>query len=298
MRLRLVAKVLALTPLLLPRILLSEVPTAIDPDAAALHLKASTPPVYPPSALAAHITGTVVLSVTIDASGFVTQAKAISGPSQLQSAATEAAKLRVYEPFVENGNAVTATTTVSIPFAAPVAADPNDVSSETLFVPLAHACHAAVSKSLPAVQQIAVCRKAANLADALPPDDDSIDRYNAYVFAAEAYNHNRLFQVAVIYADRAIRITEQKHYEDPGISAVYVVRAEAELGLGNLLDSDRDLEKAEHTQRAAISTMKAKGSTKQTSQNLKALLIFHAQVLSALHKPLDAQAKTQEAASL
>jgi TonB family protein len=298
MRLRTVAKFLALTPLLLPVVLASEIPTAIDPDAAALHLKASTLPVYPASALAAHITGTVTLAVTIDPSGFVTQVKAINGPSQLQSAAVEAAKLRVYEPFVENGVAVTATTTVAIPFAAPVEADPNDVSSATLFVPVARACHQAVAQNLPPEEQISVCRKAANLADALPAEDDSIDRYTAYVFAAEAYTHNHLFEVAVIYADRAIKITEQHHYEDPGISAVYTVRAKAELGLGNLAASDRDLEKAEHTQRTAISTMKSSAANAAPSQNLKALLIFHAQVLSALHKPVDAQAKTDEAATL
>jgi TonB family protein len=298
MRLRLAAKLLALTPILLPTVLSSEIPTAIDPDTAALHLKASTPPVYPAAAAAAHISGTVTLAVTIDPSGFVTQAKAISGPSQLMSAAAEAAKLRVYEPFVENGITVTATTTVAIPFEAPLSVDPNDVASATLFVPLARACHQSVSQNRPAEEQIAVCRKAANLADALPADDDSIDRYTAYVFAAEAYSHNRLFEVAIIYADRAIKITEQEHYEDPGISAIYTVRAEAELGLGNLAASDRDLEKAEHTQRAAISTMKATSSNGAPSQNLKALLIFHAQVLSALHKPADAQAKTQEAATL
>jgi hypothetical protein len=297
MRLRIALILLAFSLALFSPLLQAET-TVIDPAIAASHLRASTPAVYPPSALASHITGTVTLAVAIDASGFVTSAKPISGPPALMSSAVQAAKLRVYEPFTEAGNAVAATTTVSIDFGPAAEADPNDVSSATLFAPLAKACHAAVSGNAPVEEQIAICRKAANVADTLPASDYSVDRYTAYVFAATAYSRNHLFEVAVIYADRAIRITEQKHYTDPGISAIYTVRAEAELGLGNLAASDRDLERAESSQRAALTRGATQTADNQSSQNLKALLIFHAQILSALHKSAEAQAKSHEAASI
>src|SRR5262249_52559689 len=49
-------------------------------------------PAYPPMAKAAHVTGAVVVEVTIDEQGNVIDARAISGSSLLTDAAVEAAR--------------------------------------------------------------------------------------------------------------------------------------------------------------------------------------------------------------
>jgi TonB family protein len=51
-----------------------------------------SPPSYPPIALAAHVWGHVVLSITVQQDGIVTSAEIISGPAMLREAAVESAK--------------------------------------------------------------------------------------------------------------------------------------------------------------------------------------------------------------
>ncbi|MDT7541933.1 MAG: periplasmic protein TonB [Acidobacteriota bacterium] len=55
-------------------------------------------PVYPPLALEAGVSGTVVVAVTIDKAGNVVSAKAVSGPQLLRAAATGAAMEWKFDP--------------------------------------------------------------------------------------------------------------------------------------------------------------------------------------------------------
>ena len=55
-------------------------------------LISKTPPIYPPLAKAARISGTVVLEVTISKAGEVKELHVISGPAMLQQAAMDAVK--------------------------------------------------------------------------------------------------------------------------------------------------------------------------------------------------------------
>jgi TonB family protein len=63
-------------------------------------------PAYPPLARAARVSGRVVVEVTIDASGNVTLAKAISGHPLLKSAALDAARQWRFRPSNAQGTAV------------------------------------------------------------------------------------------------------------------------------------------------------------------------------------------------
>jgi TonB family protein len=56
-------------------------------------------PQYPPIAKQTHTEGDVVLEITVDKSGSVTDAKAISGPTSLRMAAIGAVKRWKYQPF-------------------------------------------------------------------------------------------------------------------------------------------------------------------------------------------------------
>ena len=73
-------------------------------------------PVYPPIALAAGVSGIVVVTATIDRTGRIVGAQAVSGPVMLRGAALDAVRAARYRPYLLNGEAVEVETTVSVNF--------------------------------------------------------------------------------------------------------------------------------------------------------------------------------------
>ena len=63
-------------------------------------------PVYPPVAKAARASGTVTVEVTVDETGKVTSAQAISGHPLLRAAATQAAFKARFKPTLSSGKPV------------------------------------------------------------------------------------------------------------------------------------------------------------------------------------------------
>lgn len=73
-------------------------------------------PVYPPIAIASHTHGTVVVTATIDKSGRIVGAQAISGPPMLRGAAVDAVRMARYRPYLLNGEPTEVDTTISVNF--------------------------------------------------------------------------------------------------------------------------------------------------------------------------------------
>jgi protein TonB len=73
-------------------------------------------PVYPPIARAAHASGTVYVQITVDESGRVISAKAVSGHPLLQQAAVEAAYEARFPPTRIEGHPVKVSGTLSYNF--------------------------------------------------------------------------------------------------------------------------------------------------------------------------------------
>ncbi|MFN7957576.1 MAG: M56 family metallopeptidase [Holophagaceae bacterium] len=73
-------------------------------------------PAYPPEAKSARIQGTVVVAVTIGTDGKVIEAKAESGPPELQACAVDYAKAWEFEPAKAKGKAVAARFRLTMPF--------------------------------------------------------------------------------------------------------------------------------------------------------------------------------------
>jgi TonB family protein len=73
-------------------------------------------PVYPPIAKSAHASGTVIVQITIDESGKVISARAISGHPLLQAAAVQAAYGARFSPTQLSGQPVKVTGTLSYNF--------------------------------------------------------------------------------------------------------------------------------------------------------------------------------------
>jgi len=74
------------------------------------------PPVYPPEALAARITGTVMIEAVIDPEGNVTNTKVLSGVPLLDDAALAAVRQWKYTPTLVNGQPVAVIMTVTSRF--------------------------------------------------------------------------------------------------------------------------------------------------------------------------------------
>lgn len=74
------------------------------------------PPVYPPLALAANVSGTVILEATIGEDGRVRDVKVLRSVQLLDQAAIDAVKQWEYTPTYLNGAAISVTMAVSITF--------------------------------------------------------------------------------------------------------------------------------------------------------------------------------------
>lgn len=73
-------------------------------------------PAYPPEAKAQRIQGTVVVVLTLDTEGKVTDAKAQSGPEELRPCALAYAKTWEFEPAKVKGKPVAARFKLTMPF--------------------------------------------------------------------------------------------------------------------------------------------------------------------------------------
>jgi TonB family protein len=74
------------------------------------------PPQYPYEARSNHIQGTVVIQVTITATGEIGEMRIVSGPPPLQRAALDAVKTWRYKPYLLNGEAVQVESQVNVVF--------------------------------------------------------------------------------------------------------------------------------------------------------------------------------------
>jgi protein TonB len=75
-----------------------------------------SPPMYPPIARAARVSGTVVLHAVISTTGSVKDLRVVSGPALLQQSAIDAVKSWKYRPYLLNNEPVEFETTVNVIF--------------------------------------------------------------------------------------------------------------------------------------------------------------------------------------
>jgi len=76
----------------------------------------STPPVYPPAARAARVSGTVVLSAIISERGTIKNLRVMSGPVLLQESAVDAVRTWRYKPPKLNNQPTEIETTINVTF--------------------------------------------------------------------------------------------------------------------------------------------------------------------------------------
>ncbi len=88
----------------------------ISPDVAQGFLLTRVRPIYPPAALAARVSGIVLMQAIIGMDGHIKNLQIISGPALLQQAAVDAVKQWVYRPYLLNGEPIAVKTTINVIF--------------------------------------------------------------------------------------------------------------------------------------------------------------------------------------
>lgn len=88
----------------------------IGSEVAQANLINQVKPVYPPLARSARVQGSVVLQVTIDKQGVITNLGVVSGHPLLDEAAVEAVRQWKYRPMLLNGQPIEVVTTVTVNF--------------------------------------------------------------------------------------------------------------------------------------------------------------------------------------
>ena len=92
---------------------------SLSPEVALSFIVSQSKPVYPPIALAACVSGTVIADITIGTHGRVLGERLISGPAMLQQAALDSVKDWTFKHFTDKGEPVQVETQVAIPFRLP-----------------------------------------------------------------------------------------------------------------------------------------------------------------------------------
>ena len=70
----------------------------------------------PPIAKSAHVQGTVRFNATIGTNGQIRNLQVVSGPLQLQQAASDAVRQWIYKPMMRNGQPVEVVTQIDVNF--------------------------------------------------------------------------------------------------------------------------------------------------------------------------------------
>jgi hypothetical protein len=174
---------------------------------------------------------------------------------------------------------------------------PPDESVSQSYMALDKECRNFVGKHDSANAVIA-CKKVADEADKYDPKTHFIVRRGAYVFYTASLIQAKSFQDAVRVGNKAVAVVELGHDDASGSSAAYGVRGQAEAFAGDLASADRDLEKAESFERDGLNSPAGHELSFEYSKTLKGLLMFHAQVLTAMGKPEAAAKRSAEAAKL
>ena len=219
----------------------------------------------------------------------------------LAGAAQDCVKQWVYDPILSDGKPVPASTVVTVNFDLPARPNPNDEKIAQQYFPLFDTCSKAVSSNADPAQQVQACGKAAGVAETFGTEERFIERRVAFVYASTAFRRNKQPKESLEYAEKAVAVVGQGHDDGSGASAAYGVRGQAEAALGELAQASDDLTRAEDFERSAITKMGADDKVfvaQHYIPTLKGLLNFHARVLSAMGKPEEAGAKTDEAAKL
>jgi TonB family protein len=223
------------------------------PDAAA-HVIKRAEPIYPPSALAAGVEGTVRLRITVVSDGTVRTATLVSGSRLLAPAAIEAVKQWRYAPFIVNGNPAAASFDVEVPFVLPrrEGRDPEaDNLASTAFHGQWEECQRLLgARRLP--EAATPCLALPELADKLSPDRQ-LERAHAHEAVGMLQFSRAAYGEALAAFQRALAVRQSfARADDADLGMAYHAVAWGHRMAGNAVEARRNYEIAETTLRKSL----------------------------------------------
>ena len=276
----------------------AQTPALVDPKIAAQHLINHPDAVTPPIAQAIHIHGPVIVEVLIDQKGNVTSARPMSGPLMLRQVAAQTAMSYTFSTFLADEEPSAVAAIISVNFTPNGESKESDTESLIELLQAFENCDRKVNQAAPPADQVETCSKAAQLADALPANAHLPERGEVYVQYAIALIHDGNAAEAVDVGNKAIAVTKKQPHNFSGTSAAYEVTGEALAVAGKLPEADKSLAKAESYQSKALHSPAGPQIKEHYSEDMKALLQFHAKVLTAMGNQKEAASKLSQAAKL
>jgi TonB family protein len=223
------------------------------PDAAA-HLIKQAEPIYPASALAAGVEGTVRLRATVASDGTVRTATLVSGSRLLAPAAIEAVKQWRYTPFTLDGHPVTAAFDVEVPFVLP-RREGRDLDADSLASTAFHGQWEECQRLLGArrsPEATAPCLALPELAEKLPPDRQ-LERAQAHEAVGMLHFSRAAYAESLAAFQRALTVRQSvSRADDADLGMAYHAVAWGHRMAGNAVEARRNYEIAETTLRKSL----------------------------------------------
>lgn len=199
-------------PLELPAVQVAVAAIVAFPEAtAADHVLRKVEPEYPALARQARVQGTVVLKAIISPEGDVTYLTAMSGHPMLITPAMDAVKQWQYIPFIVNGQALAAITTVKVTFslgssAADYEKDKKQRQAAQVYFSQQKKCRELVNQSAyPEAEEN--CRPLIEMAEKLPAEK-RIERIIAYQYTGHALFGQKRVAEALEFYQRELAVAQ------------------------------------------------------------------------------------------
>jgi TonB family protein len=284
----------------------------VPPDEAALHVIKRVEPKYPSDAELARIQGVVLMRVTINELGRVTDAKPVMGHPLLVAPAISAVRSWEFEPFLDNGKPVAVDSQIRLLFTLSPGAD-----HYYQYLQREAECRKQIFKSSFSDAD-SECKKALAIAVKLPekPDLDKTpyrwgfeaDKMRAYGNAGSVAYELKNYDEALEDFKQQLNLARKTlRPEDPQIVKVHRNLVHTYLAANQLPEAEAEYTAIEKAMQAEKESLEARRDTippeafaqarASYAHNLGIILQEHAVLLAKMGKPVEAQ-ELQRRASL
>lgn len=269
---------------------------AVSSSDAKAHLTKNVVPVYPPLAKDLRLQGKVKVQVVISKTGMVESTNVVSGHPLLVQAAINAVKQWQYRPFLVDGQPVTASTEIDVPFSLgiPDATYQSEEKNSEVFFKRQDECRELLKAQKYSEAQ-APCASLVELAEKLPKERQ-VERMTANELAGHALLYQQKFNEALNFFQSELAIGEASlKPTDAELGYAYHHVGLAYYAAGDLQKAQTYYEKSESTLRAAREHMDGEFFKNQYAKDIQGVLREYIVILRQTGQA-DAAAKAQQRA--
>jgi TonB family protein len=271
-----------------------EAAMVLQADKAEQNLVKRVAPVYPPLAKQTRIQGKVRVQVVISKAGSVESVKVVSGHPLLVHAAIDSVRQRQYKPFLVDGQPVTVSTEIEVPFSLGIPDETyqSEQKSSEVFFKRQDECRDLL-KARKYTEARGPCTSLVELAEELPKERQ-VERMTANELAGHALLYQEKFDEALSFFQTELAIGETSlKPTDAELGYAYHHVGLAYYAAGDLQKAQPYYEKAESTLRAAREHMDGEFFKNQYAKDIQGVLREYIVLLRQSGQD-DAAAKAQQ----